>query len=250
MLHRVEKMRELHIKLKSEEKPIIVGALIVMGEFMTTISGKNGGTINSHNKGGAYTKNFAMPTNPRTVYQVAARNLQTSFAQSWRSLTGAQRTAWNAAVGGFPYVNRVGKVCFLSGLALYIKLNVNLSLSGASPIGVPPVPSGVAAVASIVPTSVAGVVTIAYTPTPVPVGSAFNLWATPGVSPGVTNANNKFRFLLSRVAGGTSPWVVTAAYVARFGTPVVGTKLFFGLQPVNVVTGEVGIMLVASTIAV
>lgn len=233
-----------------EKNPIIVGALIVMGEFMTNISGKTGGTINSHNKGGAYTKNFAMPSNPRSIYQIQARNRMTTYAQNWRNLTQVQRDAWNAAVGSFPYVNRVGKTCILSGIALYNKLNVNLALVGASALVLPPTPSGVAAVASLVGTNVSNVTTLTYTPSPVPVGSAWLVWATPGLSPGVKFNKNRFRLIGFLAAAATSPSVQTVAYNARFGAAPVGSRIYYGLQPINILTGETGIMLEATTIAV
>jgi len=225
-------------------------ALVKYGEFMVLQSGKTGGTINSKGKGGAYTKNFVIPTNPRTSYQIAARNLQTSFAQNWRNLTQVQRDAWNAAATAFPYVNRVGDSKILSGIALYNKLNVNLTNAGTAAITVPPVPSGVIAVISVVPTVIAGVTTVAYTPTPVPAGTSFLVWATPGISPGIKYVTNRFRLITKIAAAGVSPLIVTGFYNARFGVAPVGSRVFFGLQPINAVTGEAGIMLVASTIAI
>lgn len=237
-------LREHH----EPKKVIVCMALMKMGEFMVALSGKNGGTINSHNKGGTYTKNFAMPTNPRTIYQIGQRNKFTTFSQQWRSLTNAQRLAWIAAAPTFPYVNAVGDVKYLSGSALFNKLNINLAVIGVAPILIPPVPSGVTAVTTIVPTYVGGVVTVAYTPTPVPAGSSWLLWATPGLSPGVYFVKNKLRLVGILPATTASPDIITVLYTARFGAAAVGSKVVFGLQPMNAVTGEMGLMLEASTI--
>lgn len=231
-----------------EPKIIICMALMKMGELMTALSGKAGGTINSRNKGGTYIKNFTMPTNPRTVYQIGVRNAFTAQSQAWRGLTQAQRDAWNAATGNFPYTNAVGDTKFLSGLALFTKLNINLGLCSVAPLTSPPTPGAVSAVLSIVPTYVGGVVTVAFTPTPVPANTSFLLWATPGYSPGIKNVNNRYRFIKNIASTTASPFIASTVYTARFGAASVGTKVSFGLLPINTVTGEAGIMLQASTI--
>jgi hypothetical protein len=244
----MDKLSKEKMKPEIIHGSIICMALMKMGEFMVALSGKTGGTINSRNKGGTYTKNFTMPTNPRTIYQVGQRNLFTTNSQAWRNLTNVQRAAWIAVAPSFPYINAVGDVKYLSGSALYNKLNINLALAGQMPISTPPVPSGVIGVSSIVVTYIAGVITLTFAPTPVPTGQAMLFWATPGLSPGVSFVKNKWRLIKYLAAAVVSPQPEITTYTGRFGAAPVGTKVFFGLQPVNILTGETGLMLETSTI--
>jgi len=58
-------------------------------------SGKVGGSVYAHNKGGSYVRTFKKPTNPRSVAQTLARaNLANSNA-SWALYSSAQKAAWN-----------------------------------------------------------------------------------------------------------------------------------------------------------
>lgn len=244
----MENLDKILTQPKDITGPIICMGLFKMGEFMVALSGKVGGSVNSHNRGGAYVKNFVMPTNPSTVYQIDARNIFTTNSQAWRGLTQAQRNAWIAAAPEFPYSNAMGDTKILSGNALYNKLNINLMVAGLPAITSPPSPAGVVGILTNVPTYIAGVISIAFTPTPVTTGQSMLLWATPGVSPGVSYVKNKYRLLKVFPAATASPITPIAAYLARFGAASVGSKVFFGLQPINNTTGETGLMLTASTI--
>lgn len=249
MQPRVKKVLRLHASGGYKNAVIVAMALVKYGEFIVDMSGKVGGTINSNNRGGKYAKNWARPVNRNTVYQINARNLQTRFAQLWRTLTAAQRAAWIAAAPLFPYVNRVGDTVFLSGFNLYCKLNINLALVGVAAITVPPAAAGVTAVLTLTLAIIAGVGTLTFTPTPVPAGINFLVWATPGLSAGVSFVKNQYRLIGFIPAAGVSPFTITTMYNARFGPAAVGSRVFAGLQPINIVTGQTGLMLVSNTIA-
>ena len=79
------------------------GAVIVAG------SGKVGGHVASHNRGGAYLRTKVTPVNPNTSYQAGVRNRLATIATSWKGLTAAQRLNWNGAVSllqGYRYLRR------------------------------------------------------------------------------------------------------------------------------------------------
>jgi hypothetical protein len=243
------KVVRMHANGGYKNSVICAMALVKYGEFIVAMSGKAGGTINSNNRGGKYAKNWARPVNRNTIYQIGARNTQTRFAQLWRTLTAAQRAAWIAAAPTFPYVNRVGDTVFLSGFNLYCKLNINLALVGVTPLTTPPAAGGVTTVLTLTATEIAGVTTLTFTPTPIPAGTNFLVWATPGLSAGVNYVKNQYRLIGFFAAAVTSPQVITTIYNARFGAPVIGSKIFYGLQPINIVTGQTGLMLNTSVIA-
>ncbi len=220
------------------------GAIIVDGR------GKIGGHVASKNRGGAYLRTKVTPTNPQTSFQNAVRNRLTSFSQGWKSLTQAQRDSWNEAVSNFAKTDIFGDIKQPTGLNLYVKLNSNLASVSVAAISLPPLPGSVEAALTLAPECAAGtpVVSIVYTPTPVPADTAFILSATKQVSPGRSFLKNEFRELLVLDAADTSPEDALAAYNTRFGTLVEGQKIGFKLTPVNKVTGQKGSSITSSVI--
>lgn len=88
------------------------------------ISGKVGGRVYSHNRGGAYCRAFKIPTNPQSAFQTAVRNGVSSLTTRWSgTLTIAQRTAWETYAQNVTVTNRVGAQIKLSGLNMYVRSN-------------------------------------------------------------------------------------------------------------------------------
>lgn len=211
------------------------GMIVVEGR------GKIGGHVASRNRSGAYFRTKVTPVNPSTTYQQNARNLLASQSQAWRGLTQAQRDAWNQAVGDFAHTDIFGDLRNPTGKNLFTLLNVNLLNSGSSPITAPPLPVATPPIVATSATIAVGATQfdVAFTGT----GGAtdfIHIWATDPLSPGVSYAKNRLRFIAS-VAGNTaSPEDIWAAYVARFGTPTVGQKVVVQLVGVAS-TGQQGV---------
>ena len=104
-------------------------ALVVLPEGQQR-SGKQGGIVWSHNAGGPYVRNRAIPTNPNTDRQVAVRNAVRSLTIVWETvLTQAQRDAWDVYGSNVAWTNRVGASIKLTGLNHFIRSNtINVSL--------------------------------------------------------------------------------------------------------------------------
>lgn len=225
-------------------------AKIKFGAMMVDARGKLGGHVFSKNRGGAYLRTKVTPSNPQTEDQVAQRALLATFSQSWKGLTEAQRTAWNGAVSQYATTNVFGDTVNPTGATLHTKLNINVALAGGSAILVPPLPVGIASPAGVSVTASEGdgEIIVDWTSGPVPAGVRRIVEATPQLSPGIYNANNKFRVistLAPAVATGTD---IFTAYVAKFGALVIGQKLFIRIKDINSTTGEVSQSLVAETI--
>lgn len=98
-------------------------ALVVLPEGQQR-SGKQGGIVWSHNAGGPYVRNRAIPTNPNTARQIAIRNSVRSLAIAWaNTLTQAQRDAWDTYGANVSWVNRLGQTISLSGISHFIRSN-------------------------------------------------------------------------------------------------------------------------------
>lgn len=226
-------------------------AKVKFSALVSDMRNKLNGSVFSKNRAGSYLRNKVTPINPQSIAQSTARNLLTSFSQGWKSLTQAQRDAWNSAVGSWTGTDIFGDIKTPTGLQLYIRLNVNISLAGGTPITLPPVSIGVDPVDSLALSATTGpdVFDVTASPDPVPADHALYLEATPGLSPGISNANSRFR-TIAVIPAASSAGDEISAYTAKFGALTSGQKYFIRAKLIRLSTGEVSQTVVASSIAV
>ncbi len=212
------------------------GAIVVDGR------GKIGGHVASKNRGGAYLRTKVTPANAKTTFQQGVRAIFTQLSQGWRSLTQAQRDAWNAAVSGFSRTNIFGDLINPSGINLYQRLNNNLLSIGEALITTPPLPSEVGACVLSAASNAIGAATMDLTFAPtVPANTIVKIMATQPLSPGKSFVKNEFRQIGTMPTAETSPFDVKALYLAKFGSQgEIGQKIVFKLLPINSVTGQAG----------
>lgn len=227
-------------------------AKIKFGAMMVDARGKLGGHVFSKNRGGSYIRTKVTPSNPQTEAQVEQRSFLSSFSQTWRTLTEAQRLAWSAVVSQYSTTNVFGDNVNPSGSNLFTRLNINSALAGGTLISTPPLPLGTATPANLsVASDVSGSgVIIDFDPAAVPTGQVMIVEATPQLSPGIDNANSQFRQITSLPAATATGEDVGTAYIAKFGNLVAGRKMMVRVKFIRIATGEVSQSLVASTIVV
>lgn len=216
-------------------------ALIKLTAIVDNISGKLNGTVFARNKGGHYMRSKSNPINPRTVAQQAVRASFGAIAQLWRGLTNAQRDAWAAAASDFPYQNKLGDTKILSGFALHQKLNRNLELINNRPITDPPAPAVVPAPVSfsVQPVLDDSLRTEISFSAEVAEGASAIISATPPLSPGVKNFQNRLRKIdVVATIDFNAPVPLLASYEAIFGSPAKGTKIGFRVYVINDATGQ------------
>jgi hypothetical protein len=225
-------------------------AKVKFSALISEMRNKLNGSVFSRNRGGAYLRNKVTPLNPQTAAQVEARSLLAQFSQGWRSLTQVQRDAWSAAVSNWTTTDVFGDSVKPTGATLYIRLNINISIAGGTPINTPPAPLGVVALESL---SLEAAVTgdlfeIGFTAAPVPAGHAMVVESTACLSPGISNANSQFRFISLLSATSASPADAYPEQAAKFGDLVAGQKVFVRAKMIRLATGETSQKLVASKI--
>ena len=188
-------------------------------------SGSVGARTSSRNSGGQYVRQRSMPTQPRTVSQVAARARLTSQSAAWRGLTDAQRAGWNAFAQSFTIVNTLGTAIHLTGAQCFIKVNTVNLINGDTVVDVPP------ALPSFIANTVTALTAVAATPlislvgaTPAG-GTKYMVFASPQVSAGVSFQGN-FRFIQTSTTFTTGVLSLQTAYAAKFGALIVGKKVF------------------------
>lgn len=217
-------------------------AKVKFSALISEMRNKLNGSVFSKNKGGNYLRNKVTPVNPRTEAQTKVRSNFGAFSSQFRGLGLDGVAAWNAAAANFPYSDIFGDTKYLSGLQLYVKLNLNLAQALADPITTPP---QVQPVAGVIINS--AVLTRAGTTDAVVlefIGETTNmalvLEATPGLSPGISFFKNKYRQILTQDAGtALTSAAINTAYVGAFGLPILGLKVSFRVHMVATRTGQV-----------
>lgn len=220
------------------------GMVVVAG------SGKIGGHVASRNKAGAYFRTKVTPVNPQSTAQLNVRNRLGTRSQAWRGLTDTQRAAWNGAVGAFAKTDIFGDLKNPSGFNLYQALNNNLVTVGAAAISVPPIVGSVLTVTitSISPAAGTGLIPMVLSGA-VPAGTAVKVFATAPQSPGVSFVKSEYRLITTLPAATATPVALGAVYSAKFGSWIVGQKLFFKLVFVNTTSGQQSLPLQVVTIS-
>ena len=222
------------------------GAIIVDGR------GKIGGHVASKNRAGAYLRTKVTPTNPNTAAQVLARSRLATLSVAWSGLSDAQRTAWNNATELWKSTNIFGDLKNPSGFNLYQRLNNNLAQVGVAAQGTPPQPTTCAAwtTFSFIPDNT-GTMVLTFAPTPVPAGYAVLIDGTAPCSPGIKNANARFRRVTSLAAAVATGVDIQAAYVTKFGSIApIGDRVFLRAKYINIATGQVGLPVEATAVIV
>jgi hypothetical protein len=227
-------------------------AIFTPGAVVSEIRGKIASSVFSRNRGGAIIRNRIKPINRRSVGQSTRRQVLGSLASAWRGLTQAQRDTWNSATGSFQIQNRLGQTISMSGEQLYVRMNANLVLIGASTINSAPAPFAFAIFTvslAVEDPTVASTFTVTFTPTPMTAGNTLAIFATRNLSPGIEAPGaSEFRYIAQIDPSDTSTQNFITEYVAEFGEPVAGQKVFLEARPIATASGQPGTPLRASAI--
>jgi hypothetical protein len=183
----------------------------------------------SRNRNGQYVRGRAIPVNPGSTFQAAVRARFALNAQNWRDLTSAQRAGWADLGDQISRNDSLGQSYNLTGFQTYLSVNNNRLAAGDTvladaPALLPPDP-----LATLVATIGVASFSVAFTVTPLPANTRLFLSASPQRSAG-RSFEGDFRLITVTAAAATSPSVITAAYTARFGVPVVGNRIFVSAQ--------------------
>lgn len=246
IVHEVENSRN------KENRNSVLYAKFTPGAIVSEIRGKIASTVFSRNKGGAIIRNRIKPINRRSIGQSTRRQALGSLASAWRGLSQANRDSWNTAAPNFPIQDVLGQTINLSGEQMYIRFNANLLLIGETAISTAPAAFAFAVLTASLSAeddTVAAAFDITFTPTPMTAGNTIAVFATPNLSPGIESPNaSKFRFIGQIDPTDTTPKDLVTEYVAEFGNPVAGQKIFIELRPVATASGQPGTPLRASAV--
>ena len=217
-------------------------ARIKFGMMMTDARGKLGGHVFTKAKSGATIRTKVSPLNPKTSAQSEARSALGANSQAWRTLTEAQRLAWNSAAQEVSKTNAFGDTYFPSGKNYFTAVNNNLRNVGSSVILDPPALVEMPGLTSVDVDFdlVAEQLDIAPFYVGVDTDIIMVCNATSGQSAGRYNFSGKYRkFIGFSLAGAPNNTALYDFYVLKFGVPSAGQKVSFEFYLVNQTTGQV-----------
>jgi hypothetical protein len=189
-------------------------------------SGKRGLSVSQKSRNGLVSRALVIPTQPETDAQLRIRSFLRSVASQWRGLTQDQRNAWTAEASAHQSKSRLGQSGTLTGFQLYAKINCSLLNIGGAVVQAPPAEPvfGLLPVTGLVITNATGVITLKLTTTDSPPDGTM-LWGAKPCSQGISTARGVV-FLGTLDSPVNDAIDITAAYTARYGSPVAGKKVF------------------------
>jgi len=235
-------------------------AKVVYGAGVSQMSGKQGGTVFSRNKSGAYTRTNRKGTNPNTAAQQARRQTFSQASRYFSTLTAVQQQSFKDNAINYPQIDRLGQTVTLSGAQLAAKFANLQNLAGqaatAQEMGSPVfVPSGLGF--SIGGSNSGGNIanlTIdliflledGSQTDEVPTGFKLVVKATKLMSNGFTAPKKKdYRVIeIVGVATAITNYGIQTSYQSIFGAAVVGGdyKMFIQVELVSILTPQSSVL--------
>lgn len=209
------------------------------GAIVTEGRGKAGGHVFTRNRQGMAMRTKVTPINRATTSQQAIKNRLSNVSDDWRTLTDAQRAAWESAASDAKRTNIFGDQYTSTGKNYYAYINGNLLIAGQAVVSSPPANTPATALTSVsLASNTTAAQTVGYAPTPVTAGHTLVIEATRPLSAGVGFAKNQFRILTTVAAAAASPADTFTAYQTKFGTPVAGKRIFVRAYTINNTSGN------------
>ena len=214
-------------------------AIMLPGPLAGAISGKVGGDVFSHNRGGAYVKSLTIPVDPNTQSQQNVRSILATQSSSWADQTAAVRAAFENWAVQNPVINALGRSILLSGQQAFVQLNSRLALNGDTLLTEPPIINAPDGLATLVLDADIGIGDVDLTYTTTPTAANVKLWILAAVinSAGVTYVRNRLRFIGVSGTAEASPFVIQSLVEDKFGALINGQTLHVRVSTFDETTG-------------
>jgi len=188
-------------------------------------SGSQAGTTASRNRFGQYFRSRSTPVQPRTSAVLAQRARMAANAQAWRTATDAQRAGWASLGENIVRSDALGQTYKLNGFAAFCSVNNNRLAAGDARVLDAPAIASPGTLSTLTITLTNAAFSLAYTATPLGTGVRLFVYVSPQRSAGV-KFNPSYFLLTVTAAAAASPDNILAAYTAKYGVPVTGTKIW------------------------
>ena len=224
-----------------------------IGLLSSAASGKLGGIVASHNRGGTYFRHHSIPVQPRTPAQTLVRNQLQGFSSAFKALTPAQVAGWNALALTVTLKSKLGTTYNPTGQQLYVSCNKHRAAIGITDLlnnapTIPTIPGFTSfTVANSSTYGYVTAITATYSPA---LSSSFGieLRASSALSAGRTFVGkSQFRTLAGYNPASTLTTDLLTPLVARFGVLPSSGTVAYELKYIDPVSGFAGAPIRATT---
>lgn len=188
-------------------------------------SGSQADQTASRNRFGQYIRTRAIPVNPNSTAQGTVRARMSTNAAAWRALTDDQRAGWESLGAQMVRTDALGQSYSLNGFQAYCSVNQNNVAAGNAAVSAAPALVTPAAIVTCTPTATAATLSVAYTVTPLVAGAKLMVFASAQRSAG-RSFEGDLRLIHVSAAAAASPANIFTAYEDKWGTPVLGNRIF------------------------
>lgn len=204
------------------------------GTIIGEASGSYASNTFSHNRGGQYIRQRAIPVNPNTTFQQTVRNAMRTLSTRWNStLTQAQRDAWNIYALNVLIPDSLGEPRNVGGLGMYNRSNTPRLQAGKTLIDAAPTifDLGTLTAPTIASNTPPTTISLAFTNTDAwanEVGGHMFVSVSRPNNPGISYFKGPYRLALTvngAVVPPTSPVAVTAPFPFA-----VGNRVFLAIR--------------------
>jgi hypothetical protein len=217
-----------------------------IGLLSSAASGKLGGIVASHNRGGTYFRHHSIPVQPRTPSQTTNRAQLAGFSSAFKSLTAAQIAGWNALGSTVTLKSKLGTTYNPTGQQLFVscnrhlaQINISTVLSTAPTIPSIPAISAFSITAPTPDTTVAAFTAVIAPALPSNFGVVIK--ATSVQTTGRTFVGKSlFRTLAGYNPASGAPASYFAIFTALFGPLPQSGNITFELKLIDPVSGFAG----------
>lgn len=200
-------------------------ARVQYGTIVTEIKGKNQGHVfQGGNVGFVLRSKGYTPGIGSTQRRKANANLSL-FATLWRTLTGGQRTAWNALAPNWLFVNKFGQSYQGSGFQIFCSYNGYYNTINQAHVTSPGAPSAPPTLDFFsLAFSLAGTLDWEDSNSGDP-GDYVSFYASAPVSPGRNKNHARYKLIATLPSDGAPSYDLTTAYTSVFGIPNIGQQI-------------------------
>lgn len=224
-------------------------AIFTPGVAVGQISGRVGGSVFSHNRGGMYIRNGSIPSIVTTQKATNYKGFLGLASQAYANLTDEQAAAWREYAANHPVTNRLGRSHTLTANNWFVACNSRLLAAGNSAITLPPAypsPQGVLIDSAAVAAG-AGTATITLSTTPLGTNSQAWIRGARVQSGRIVNVTNKLTEITISAANVASPIDIATKLEAELGSFQAGDWYHF---EVRVLDDRTGLISAAARLAV
>jgi hypothetical protein len=223
---------------------------VKFGSIVTEGRGALGDDVYSRNRYGAYARPKNYEYHAPSSYQTFIRTCYGAAAANWKALTEEQRIAWYAYASTQTFKDVFADTHSLAAPSLYASLNFWRAYLSLSLLTFPPTKPQVSLLSSIDSLSILDDGTVLVTYSPALTDSSFNLlfFSTPGMNVGRYSDHGHTRIIDTRQGPLDATLDLSSEYVARFGLPELGKKIFLHISVLSRDSGYLSTPLRTSTI--